>query len=161
MRRVLFPAQAAGLVAVLAGTLWLLARMVPGDRAAFFGALAFFLLAALGLILYLFQLPDSDLATNDLDVAEFNRHLREQVMPRLRVKVRPYRYVHTFLTGMWMGIMAQHPWMIGACALLAEIAVGGAMDSLPRFRLYGTVLIIGRLILGIAFGLFLREWLLP
>lgn len=160
MRRRLFPAQAVGLILVLGGTLWLLARRMPGDRAAFFGSLAIFLLTLLGSSLYAFEVVESDRTMDELDVEEYNRYLRTRWMPPLRAKVLPYRYAFMVLSGLWIGMMAQHPWMIGACALLAEIAVGGATDSLPRFRLYGTAWVIGRLIVGIMFGLFLREWLL-
>lgn len=160
VRRRAFPAQAAGLIVVLAGTLWLLARRLPGDRAAFFGSLAIFLLALLGTSLYAFEVVESDPVIQKLDIEEYNRDLRTRWMPLLRTKVLPYRYAFMVLSGLWIGIMAQHPWLMGACACLAEIAFGGAMDSLPRFRLYGTALVIGRLVLGIVLGLFVREWLL-
>lgn len=160
MKRGHFRLQATGLVLVLLGTLWLLARRVPGDRAAFFGAVAFFLLAFLGCILYLFQALDSDPNASGLAGAELNLYVHRQLIPRLRAQVRRYRFVRTFLAGLWIGSMAQHPWQMGGCAFLAEIAIGGAMDALPRFRLWGTGKALGRLVLGIALGVFLREWLL-
>jgi hypothetical protein len=139
--------------------LWLLARRLPGDRAAFFGAVAILLLTWLGISLYVFEVVESNPSTSNLNSEAFNRHLRERVMPPMRVKARPYRYAATVLSGLWIGSMAEHPWLMGGCALLAEIALGGAMDALPRFRLYGTLRVVATLSAAIALGCLIHSWL--
>jgi len=145
-----------GLAALLLAILWMLAWWVPGDRAAFFGALTLFIVPLLGWAACLDHLLTGDTLAAELSGAELDRYLLRKYAPRWLPKGQAYVFGQTFLIGLWIGSTAQHPGLMAACALLAGIAMGGAIGATARFRLPGTVRLLSILYAAVAIGMAFR-----
>lgn len=151
----------AGLAALLFAILWALARWVPGDRAAFFGAMALYTLPVIP--------PGLDLvdhferqygAVDRLPPKELRGRIYadtgREIPLWIRTRVNLTFFCSTLVAGLWTGVTAQHPLLMAGCFVLTLIGLGNIINTPGDHRLFGVTRVAATLSAAVTIGMAFR-----
>lgn len=148
------------LSAFLLALLGTLAYWVPGDRAAFFGALALCLVPLIPLSLDLLENWQRKVDAQRLDPREYRKRLQEELDAGFpldtRAQITRAIFQSNLIAGLWLGVLAHQPLLMMGCLLLVVVATGAVANSPSRHRLLGTIRMAGTLSAAVAMGMALR-----
>jgi hypothetical protein len=148
---------------ILLGTLWALAIWAPGDRAAFFGALALYLAPISSLAGELFDRWEHEANLDGLSSQEreerFKEAMTNDILPRARLRIDGFLFRSTVAAGLWIGVWAYRPLLMAICAFIAMLALGRSFNSPPELCYFAIIRNVGTLSAAVALGMAFRALL--